>query len=40
VLDGRNIGGIGGTDRIDIVVSNSILRLTSGKTSLTIPVTQ
>ena len=40
LLDGRNIGGIGGTDRIDIVVSNSTLRITSGKTALTIPVTQ
>lgn len=40
LLDGRNIGGIGGADRIDIAVSNSILRLTSGKTALTIPVTQ
>jgi hypothetical protein len=40
LLDGRNIGGIGGTDRIDIVVSNSTLRITSGKATLTIPVTQ
>jgi hypothetical protein len=38
LLDGRNIGGVGGTDKIDIVVSNSILTMSSGNNTLTIPV--
>jgi hypothetical protein len=38
LLDGRNIGGIGGADRIDLVVSNSILTVSSGNNTLTIPV--
>lgn len=38
LLDGRNIGGIGGADGIDLVVSNSILTMSSGNNTLTIPV--
>lgn len=40
LLDGRNIGGAGGTGRIDLVVSNSILRITSGNNTVTIPITR
>jgi len=40
LLDGRNIGGIGGTDRIEVVVSNSILTLKSGNNTAAIPFTR
>jgi len=40
LLDGRNIGSIGGTDRIDLVVSNSILTMASGNNTLRIPFTR
>ena len=37
LLDGRNVGGVGGTDRIDLVVSNSTLTISSGNNTVTIP---
>jgi hypothetical protein len=40
LLDGRNIGGVGGTERVDLVVSNSILTIRSGGTTVTIPFTR
>lgn len=40
LLDGRNIGSIGGSDRIDLVVSNSVLTMISGNNTGTIPFTR